>query len=265
MRNIIFALLMVLFSRSPMALEQTKTGFVYPIGTSEFPPTGGTWLGRDVDNEPASATPHYFKNFYHNGVDMVTGSLEAKVYAIADGTIYKRHCSDDSWGLGNCALFIRHVTSTGQVFTALYGHLRTQLDTSSPPVKAGDSLGTTGPWSDGIHLHFGIFLGDSPPVTIIGVRGWGMMNNSQWTIPCEGNVQCTNGFLSPIAFIQNNAPSLTRKMYVYKTIGWYPFVDVCTQANQWFRLTPKSDGTYTGIPADVSICAEVPPACFKQP
>lgn len=254
MRNIIFALLILVFPCVSGALEQTKTGFIYPIGTSEFPPTGGTWLGRDAAHDNDSY--HYFDGLYHIGVDMVTGDFNAPVYAIADGTIFFRDCDQEkkNWGSGNCALFIRHKTSTGQVFTGLYGHLRMTTIPDGNDVVAGQVIGKTGSFTgpeSNAHLHFGVRLGDS-----LSPSPWGIMPNSSWTTPCEDNVQCTNGFINPIAFIQNNAPSLKRKMSHSGTVYWYPPVDFCTNANQWYRMTPSGP-----VAADISICAEVPPMC----
>ncbi|MFZ1655046.1 MAG: peptidoglycan DD-metalloendopeptidase family protein, partial [Candidatus Moraniibacteriota bacterium] len=197
-------LVLCVFANAAYALDQTETGFFYPTGKAQFDSGGGTWLGRDAAHESASDAQHYFDGFYHNGVDMMTRSLDAKVYAIADGTIYKRHCKDIAWGPGNCALFIKHKTYDGQEFTAVYGHLSKGSLPAGNEVDAGVSIGKTGPWSGGIHLHLGIFPGSTPPSTVEGVRGWGMMANSEWRNECEGNSTCTNTFTNPVAFIQTH-------------------------------------------------------------
>jgi hypothetical protein len=217
---------MSLFASELQALDQTETGFFYPIGKASFDQECGTWLGRDSDNGGC-----YFDGFYHNGVDMMTNSLDADVYAIADGKIYKRHCDDDSWGVGNCALFIEHETHDGQVFTGLYGHLSRSSLPVGNDVYAGKSIGKTGDWCCGTHLHFGVFLGITPPSTVKGLRGWGMMANSQWN--------SSNNFIDPIAFIQNNFafnPSSERQTRCQGDICWEPVDVSCDQATSRYQL-----------------------------
>lgn len=223
-------------------LDQTTTGFFYPIGKDNFESKGGSWLGRDADHESDAEAPHYFNGKYHNGVDMMH-SLEEGVYAIADGTIYKRHCDDESWGTtngtANCALFIEHTTHDGKVFTALYGHLSMDSTAAQGKVFAGKQIGKIGAWPDGNHLHFGIFLGSNPPATVKGARGWGMMSNSEWTDPCEGNSKCTNGFINPVEFIQQKfAYNLSTEVQArcQGDICWVPTSGACDAASARYRI-----------------------------
>lgn len=223
-----------LFAHAVYAIDQTETGFFYPIGKATFESGGGTWLGRDDAHESASEAPHYFDGFYHNGVDMMTRRLDANVYAIADGTIYKRHCDDAAWGPGNCALFIRHKTYDGKVFTALYGHLSKESLPAGNDVYAGRPIGKTGDWCCGIHLHFGIFFGSTPPATVKGVKGWGMMANTEWRTPCEGDNTCTNSFEDPILFIQTHSaynPSTEVQARCQGTVCWTPTTSSCEGAD----------------------------------
>ena len=119
MKILIVCLWLMVFSATAVAinLERTDTGFVYPIGIKNFNPACGLWLGRDGNHGGGC----YNSGFYHIGTDMMTNSMSAFAYAIADGSIYYRDCMSGSWGPGNCALFIKHQTSDGKVFTALYG------------------------------------------------------------------------------------------------------------------------------------------------
>lgn len=179
------------------ALDKTDTGFYYPIGTKSFDHGGGSWLGRDKENGGS-----YFKGKYHIGVDMLTPDTSANAYAVTNGEIFYTHISDD-WGItngaNNCALFIRHKTSDGRIFTGLYGHLSYDSIPTDPHVYAGQVIGKTGDYPTGIHLHFGIRMGDS-----LTPSPWGMMPNSEWT---EASTE-TNGFVDPVAFIENNYPLL---------------------------------------------------------
>lgn len=242
MRNIIYALFVVLFPSVSMALEQTKTGFVYPLGTSSYSTGKGWWLSKD---------PDYFQGEYHLGIDMLA-SYGTTVYAIADGDV--KPYSKNGWGNGNCALAIEHKTSTGAVFTAIYGHLLCDslIPEGTGNAVAGRYIGRVGTWDDGDHVHFGIHPG---PYNTIASSHWGrQFIQGNWVSPCTGG--CLNTMTDPIAFIQNNAPSLKRKMGHSGTVYWYPPVDFCTNANQWYRMTPSGP-----VAADISICAEVPPMC----
>lgn len=238
-----FFLMIFVFSVPVYAVDKTSTGFYWPIGTASFDQRCGTWLGRD-----SSYGGCYFSGLYHIGVDMMR---DGEVYAIADGEVFHKHCSDESWGTGNCALFIRHKTADQVVFTAVYGHLRTSLN-KNDPVKGGKPLGVTGPWSNGKHLHLGIRYGDS-----IYPDPWGRLANSNWS--------STNNFIDPIAFIQNNAPyvdfsdnSRVIEATVRKVgdVAWYPPNVDCLDAQQWFRVTPT-----TCYFTDRTICFEIMGAC----
>lgn len=236
-------------------LDRTDTGFVYPIGKRDFSSGKGWWLSKD---------PDYFYQKYHNGVDMLTKDSQGKdvsapAYAIADGRIYFRHCDDASWGPGNCALFIEHKTFDGQIFTGVYGHLMKSSLPVDNDVYIGQSIGRTGTWSAGMHLHFGIFRGNTKPATISGVRGWGMMNVSQWTDPCEGNVQCTNGFIDPVKFIKTNYaynPSTEHQTKCVGNICWAPSNMPCEQANEWYRLRNDPVVPYADVMSS-SVCSSL--------
>lgn len=208
------------------ALERTPTGFYWPIGTSDIDQAKGWWLSKD---------PDYYQGKYHIGVDMMTRDLTHSVYSISSGKIIKKHCDDDSWGPGNCALFIQHVDSGGRLFVAVYGHLRTNFS-KGDPVSSGENIGTTGPWAGGIHLHFGIHPGSEMPYsdTSSGI-GWGIMRTSYW--PDQ------NGFVDPVAFITTHAPGNSSVPYrmvsdidAYGNIialYWQPTNVSCKNADMW--------------------------------
>lgn len=72
----------------------------------------------------------------------------------------------------------------------------------------------------------------------------------------------TNGFIYQKG---TQVPTMERVvLYRAGTVGWYPTTDVCLDASEWYRLTLKSDGTYSSKAADASICSEVAPACYAQ-
>lgn len=219
----------VLLAGASHALEQTPTGFYYPIGTGSYQSGKGWFLSKD---------PDYFANLYHIGVDMMTRSLTAKVYAIADGQIFNRSCKDLDWGTGNCGVLVCHTTSSGKKFTALYGHVSKNSLPSGNTVTAGKDFATTGPWGNSasdIHLHFGIRWGcDATP------SPWGRLQTTQWKDPCEGNDACTNGFVDPIDFIRRTEPYVSgddTKTVVVRKVGnyaWYPAESSCILAKAWY-------------------------------
>ncbi len=233
------------------ALDRTVTGFFWPIGEETFDQKCGLWKEKGWDEGC------YFNGKYHIGVDMMTyesrpDKEDSHVYAVSDGYIYKKHCSDNSWGPGNCALFIRHKTAEGDVFTGLYGHIRTTFK-EDDTVKAGKSLGTTGPWSGGIHLHFGIHPGpDTPYVKASEGIGWGIMAKKHWPN--------TNGFVDPINFLNTHYPyidfsddstSVDVLIRQFGSYGWYPPNKTCINASAWFKL---QDGRVIQEFKDDSVC-----------
>lgn len=240
------------FADVAYAIDRTDTGFFYPIGTSSFNQSCGTWLGRDRQHggcyEPAGV--------YHIGVDMMTPNTNADVYAIADGAIVSVDKGANSWGVGNCGVFIRHKKASGEEFIALYGHLRCSTVPSNPWITAGQSIGKTGSYpAGGIHLHFGIHDG---PFSTMAKSNWGRMPESQWP--------SANNFTDPVAFIRNNVPytiqAVTKEIYVvditdYYGIGWSPTNVSCKNATHWYNVYYDSTKR-TAVSTTNSICSKIP-------
>ena len=218
MKRIVFSVILILavscmVSNFANALDKTSTGFYYPIGRSDFKTENGWWLSKD---------PDYYPEEYHIGVDMMTYSTNADAYAIADGIV--KHVSLNGWGEGNCGLAIEHQRKDGSIFIAIYGHLKSNtVPAYNARVCAGESIGKTGNWDDGIHLHFGIHDGS---YNTMPSNHWGKMEISNW--PDQ------NGFIDPMYFIENNQPNnfLPRAVSAYFRIGdlaWYPSNVSCTK------------------------------------
>jgi len=163
-------------------LEQTPTGFYYPTGTSELGDYAA-WL----EEPPPNGT--YFPGFYHIGWDIAT-YLWDPVYAIADGEILD--VGDGGWGDDNVGLFILHTLQDGTEFVAVYGHVRSGLG-EGDEVKAGEEIAIVGPWSYGIHLHFGVHPGGDMPPDPYGAL----------ELPVTPPY---NGWVDPIAWIVQNTP-----------------------------------------------------------
>lgn len=236
-------------------LDQTPTGFFYPIGKADFDQECGTWLGRDSAHGGC-----YFDGYYHVGVDMMTYSLDANAYAIADGQVVyisSDTTSDGSnWGIGNCAVVIEHKTSDESVFTAVYGHLKcATVPAKNSDVYAGKPIGKTGPWSNGIHLHFSIHNGPFSGGNAMSRSGWGKMPNGSW--PDQ------NTFTDPLDFIRTKSaynPSVEQQVDCQGNICWYPRNVSCEAASSWFKGSsyPVVQTSYPWMyPVGSEVCGEL--------
>jgi len=249
MKKYLLVLFLILFCcGNVFALDKTSTGFYYPIGENNFDSACGLWLERDSGHGGC-----YFNGRYHTGVDMMTWTTtgeESEVYAVADGIVVYRHCSNDSWGPGNCALFIRHKLLNGDEFIALYGHLRTSLQ-QGDKVYAGKVIGRTGPYSGGIHLHFGLIPDNIIPGTnVANGIGWGRMGNQHWN---ESWPNKTNHFVDPIHFLNTHYP-LNLSSYFWireqnnEIIAWTPADVPCNKAKVWaYHGTCDASNSNPGI------------------
>ena len=175
---------------------KTPTNFYYP--TNSTAPSIGAYFGmRDVDG--------YFQSKWHCGIDLM-GKLGDPVYCIANGTIVAislNGWSDDS-KRDNFAYVICHTLANGEKFIAIYGHLK--LDPTfevGSHVTAGQMLGRMGPWSYGVHLHFGIYQ-DQNNLTSghYPLSGLGMQPMPRPTADIKDNVKIYGNWLDPIIFIE---------------------------------------------------------------
>jgi hypothetical protein len=169
------------------AIEKTSTGFYWPTGTSQI----GDYAGWLSDGCAWSGNNSYYENEFHTGKD-IAAAEGVQVYAIADGQVL--HKSSNGWGLNNIALLIVHSLSDGSSFTAVYGHIRSDLKTGDP-VEGGKPFATIGPWPDGSHLHFGI----RPGISIQAPYG-------RMPCPSQGPITDYNAFVDPIDWITTRSP-----------------------------------------------------------
>ena len=128
------------------AVLQSSTGFYYPADRKD---TGGLigWL---------SFNSKY--NQWHLGVDFRKNEGDA-VYAISDGTVIYSRTDASGYGCSRTpggAMVVKHQTSDGKDFIALYGHVK-NMKRNGSEVKAGEQIAAIGPCFQNItHLHFGI-------------------------------------------------------------------------------------------------------------
>ncbi|WP_374683228.1 peptidoglycan DD-metalloendopeptidase family protein [Accumulibacter sp.] len=239
----VILIVLCVFVNTARALDQTETGFFYPVGRANFNTGNGWWL---------SKAPDYFSGEYHLGVDMLA-SYGSSVYAVADGVIKRLSPDGSGWGAGNCALAIEHKTYDGIVFTAIYGHLLcTTLPAEKSSVYAGKAIGKVGHWDNGDHLHFGIHPG---PYNTIASSHWGrQFITGNWTNPCTGN--CLNTFTDPIKFIKTNSAyskTTEKQTACFMDICWEPGTATCETATSRYRLVHPPYAEHVGA----DICTEL--------
>lgn len=226
------------------AVSLTPTGFVYPTGNNE----DYIYLyNYDITNSPSEPISYYLFNHpgkehkwgwlargatdYAPGKYHIAQDIPAEfgvgdpVYAIADGEIVAVSTggwggpSDSWWPSGNTGcnygIFVRHTTSTGDVFWALYGHVRPNNkdlwfdynsgtkklpynDVNPVYVKIGEPFATIGQWITGAgsfpHLHFGVHPGNFLPNSPFGI------------LDIETDWPDTHGFVDPINWITTKTP-----------------------------------------------------------
>ncbi len=242
-RCLIVAVCVCIVSSNAYSVELMNSGFYWPLIQFDYS-NSGTWLGSGNGN----AGPHG-----HIGVDMLAPE-GADVYAVADGYVF-RNPSKHGWGEGNVAVLVKHSLSDGREFIVLYGHIL-----SSTALKKGDEvytgktvIGKLGPYPESSpHLHLGVV----PPDTNYGPT-FGYTTNSDH-----------NGFVDPIAFLQNNSPYIDFsddstvkeiKARIVGNYGWYPPNADCFDAVGWFELFPDKC-----VSRDRNICYEVQETCPFQ-
>jgi Tol biopolymer transport system component len=172
----------------PQPSNRTSTGFYWPTGTSDI----GDYAGWLSDGCPWSGKNSYTEGEYHIGHDIDAGE-GSNIYAISDGQVI--HISENDWGAGNVGVLAEHKLDDGSSFTAVYGHLHTDVK-KGDRLYAGVPFGTIGPYSPP-HLHFGIRPGTSITAP------YGIM-----TCPDFGPISDTNNFVDPILWITTRSPGV---------------------------------------------------------
>lgn len=182
------------------SVEQTETGFYYPLGRRNFDSACGRWLARDKLSKPKGC---YFGGLYHLGVDMMAKRVGDPVYPIADGEVIGMSTDGEK----NAAVFIKHKLSDGSDFVAVYGHIRTSVSARKhSKVTGGVQFATVGPYSGGNHVHLGIHPEVKSDFTVsekdkrgkVVEMGWGRASNYFWPN--------ANGFVEPISWITTKSP-----------------------------------------------------------
>ncbi|MFZ1626655.1 MAG: M23 family metallopeptidase [Candidatus Moraniibacteriota bacterium] len=146
---------------------------------------------------------------------------------------------------------VRHYTSTGQAVDVLYAHLKELAVKKGDVIVPGSVIGKirnyTWCGSRMDHLHLGVAY----PARDLTVYERSTMNF--WA----GYGPSDLGFMNPEDFFRDNSnagkiqpcnPSKERcNIRVSGTIGWFPPVDYCQQASQWYNMaTVNGEKTVVG-------------------
>jgi murein DD-endopeptidase MepM/ murein hydrolase activator NlpD/WD40 repeat protein len=182
--TVLIVLVLMILSCSALAAGKTSNGWYWPVGNGTIGDYYG-WL--DYSNAYGG---------YHLGQDF-TADLGDDVRAIAAGTVVKASMNIGGYGPGKSAggaVVIRHATSEGDQFLALYGHVKDLRVNEGDKVAADFVIAKIGP-CDPTHLHFGIHPGSGLPTDAKGPwRGY---------TPIQGNVY---GWDNPLVYLSQKHP-----------------------------------------------------------
>ncbi|NCU41774.1 MAG: M23 family metallopeptidase, partial [Candidatus Moranbacteria bacterium] len=237
---------------------RTQTGYYYPLGTDNIQVSScGRWLTKPEGQDDGGCYP--YENVYHIGVDLVAENVGENVRAISDGKVLDH--SPNDWGDGNIALLVEHESAEHGSFTAIYGHVqRSGAKAIGSAVRAGETIGKIGYWSNGVHLHFGIV---HPDLTY-PIGGFGRAYWSQWG-KLNSSGYYDNGLIDPIDFMVHSGPDnyMSRFPYVIPNpitteSAW--FYDLCYIAN-----TPDARCSSQSIQFYFECVGENWPGCAVDP
>lgn len=221
---------------------------------------------------PSPAVPGHT----HFGVD-VMASCGKDVYPLANGFVVNI-ATGYAGGLGN-AIHIRYpkLGKNGSDLYSINLHLQDPPSINGKPLQKGDSvysgipvgkIGDTGFANGDCHTHFEIRNFYYPD---IAGDGWYHPNSKRCSDDSLNIYACgdqgsaawaISDWENPETYqVQQNRCDPTKQrcaIRVYDTIGWYPPVDDCSQASQWFVIGIVN-GEKTAIGTTTS--ASCPQAC----
>lgn len=205
------------------------------------------------------------------------------VYAVAKGLVLiVRENVSKYGGAGPCSsdgkttssipgagIIVRHYTSNGEPVDALYAHLKNVQVKRNDVVEPGDIIGYVRNYTwCGLrkdHLHFGVAF---PGRNIAAYDNAG--TGDVWA----GYGDTDRGFMNPVSFFSDHSvgntfscnPTKERCSFrVRDAVGWFPPVDMCDNASQWYIVGKTTDGeNYLMGSSDRSVCRQIPAACYPN-
>lgn len=251
---------------SPMS-----NGWCWPLAVSSW---GGAlgWHGGNSDF--SSSGSHLAKD--------IMASEGSSVYAVSRGIVLIVRNDDVNFYGGaedpGCSIskpkskkgsgvVIRHYTADKKPFEVLYAHLKNVSVQRGDVVEAGASIAQVRDYTwcgdNKNHLHLGVVF-PARDLSTYGSSGTGDV----WA----GYGTTDRGFVNPESFFATQSvgdiapcdPSKER-CYLRKNgpsgglIGWYPPVENCEQASQWFKLSDTDSQTSRAVSTTKDQC---PQACY---
>lgn len=173
---------------------QTNSGFYLPVNQRHV---DSRYLGYGDTNSQYGNKCHLANDY--------SVAENTSVYAVADGKVESASLTVGNYGgdtpaVNGGAIIIRHATEGGEVFYALYGHVKNFLVAEGDYVVAGQQIGSVGPYvsnrSSLPHLHFGINSG------VPSYSGYSTTAKTA-TRNCTG----FQGFVDPEVYLNANTPT----------------------------------------------------------
>jgi len=189
LKELFVGMMLLIFSSTTMASNEA-TGFAYPVGNQNSPPTeqsgntngfrisqgfntssvggGGVndgWCGINFDpkpyNDQTTCESNGFKWYYgHTGIDLSNGAEGSMITAVASGVVY-RVLNQDA-GYGNVAI-LQHILPSGRRVYSLYAHMKDQNTlVQGATIQKGAVVGHVGKTIGAStslppHLHYALF------------------------------------------------------------------------------------------------------------
>lgn len=196
------------------------------------------------------------------------------VYAVDYGVVlitrtdvgYYGGATCDGKGISGAGVVVRHYTSSGKAVDVLYAHLKDlqvkRGDVITPGTVIAKIRNYTWCSSRMDHLHFGV---------VFSARDLSAYNATGIGDVWAGYGASDRGFVNPVDFFATNTkgnkiyscdPSKERCLFrINGPVAWYPPVDDCQQASQWFNMaTVNGEKTMVGSTTKSSC----PLACYAN-
>lgn len=266
--KMLFAVLVAMICQSALADcpgGTMSTGWCWPTGAGTWT-SYGQWHAYNTDFP--SQGNHLAKD--------IDADEDDSVYAMGYGVVLITRTDVGNYGGATCdgksvtgaGIVIRHYTSSGNAVDVLYAHLKNLLVQRGSVVAPGTVIGKIRnyTWCNDRkdHLHLGVVY---PARNLVAYDKGG--TGDVWA----GYGTTDRGFVNPVDFFEATSNTAGSKIYgcnpskercllrISGSIGWYPPVDDCQQATQWYNMaTVNSEKTAVGSTTK-SAC---PLACFAN-
>lgn len=166
----------------------------------------------------------------------------------------------------------------GNGYWTMYGHLSGYEVGNGTFAKAGDVIALSGgaPGTPGAgnstapHLHFGVHgdpgVGISRPMGVyafdVNLDRWVYQSTESHTFTCDASATNQNGHRYEARPMFCDVAKRKCDINTYGSVGWYPPINDCRQATQWFLMQDTSEGKIPIGSSHVGSCDMIPAACY---